>query len=327
MNTTRNSTLFGNNRVVWCYDEGNTGWLRFNDIDNDIIEAAYQRNEKEVELDDAFVDIHRLIRKSKLNLKIEGTIKRENRLIDPVNIRTQRFFSQPKLVKSFRESDSNDHRFIKKWQQQNPRCSVDELLDRAANGILLEGHLLNQPIEAEWISSQLQALKGKSNDEINRVIINIYSRESFLYRALNTALRDNDQSKLNHFGAFCQLLFHCDCSSDLRSFGYQGELYRGAQLDQQTIESYRQAIGKMKTWDAFSSTSKIRATAESFGNVLFIINRAKTVKYRFSGVDISSMSAYPQEEEVLIRAARNFLVEKVEQDPTTNKYLIFLSLC
>ena len=77
----------------------------------------------------------------------------------------------------------------------------------------------------------------------------------------------------------------------------------------------------------FHLTSKNRTKAESFGNVLFIINRAKSTKYRFSGMDISSMSRYPEEEEVLIRAARNFIVEKVEKDETTGKHFIFLSLC
>jgi len=44
-------------------------------------------------------------------------------------------------------------------------------------------------------------------------------------------------------------------------------------------------------------------------------------------MDISAISHYPEEEEVLIRAARNFIVEKVEKDNDNGKYIIFLSLC
>jgi hypothetical protein len=315
-------------RIVWSYDTGDSSWVRFADIDNEIVEAAYRRNEKkEVELDEAFVDLPRRIQKKKRNLTIEQPIKREELVLDQNNLRPERFYTEPKLVKAFSDSDSNDRRFLKEWQRRHARASTDELLELTASGILLEGRVLNQSIEAEWITSELRAMKGKSNPEINKTLLSLYTRESFLYRLINATLRDNDHSKLDNLGAFSRLLFHCDCSPDLRSLGYQGELYRGAQLNEETIQSYEAAVGKVKTWDAFSSTSKIRATAESFGNVLFIINRAKTTKYRFSGMDISSISAYPEEEEVLIRAARDFLVEKVERNDKKDKYLIYLALC
>ena len=315
-------------RIVWSYKTADSSWLRLAEIDNEIVEEAYQRGEKkEVELDDAFVDLRRAVLKKKRNSTIEQPIKREELQLDGNSLRAQRFQTQPKLVKSFSESETDDRRFLKEWKRRNPRLSTDHLLESAMSGILREGRLLNQSIEAEWIASQLQQMKGKSSEEINKTLLSLYTRESFLYRLLNATLRDNDRSKLDNLGAFSQLLFHCDCSPELRPFGYQGELYRGAQLDKKTIQSYEEAVGKVKTWDAFSSTSKIRATAESFGNVLFIINRAATAKYRFSGMDISSISSYPEEEEVLIRAARDFLVEKVEKDDTKEKYLIYLSLC
>jgi hypothetical protein len=44
-------------------------------------------------------------------------------------------------------------------------------------------------------------------------------------------------------------------------------------------------------------------------------------------MDISTISHYPDEEEVLIRASRNFIVQKIEKDQNKEKYFIFLSLC
>jgi hypothetical protein len=41
----------------------------------------------------------------------------------------------------------------------------------------------------------------------------------------------------------------------------------------------------------------------------------------------SSLSAFPEVEEVLIRAARNFLIDKVEKNNQTRTYYIFLLLC
>jgi hypothetical protein len=205
--------------------------------------------------------------------------------------------------------------------------SLNEMLEKSANGIVKEGILIDKQIEAEWIAEKLRSVIGKSKEEIEKCVIYLYTFESFLYRLLNRTLRENDQSKLDTLGTFCQILFKCDCSPTTDKVGYQGELYRGAQLDEKTIQSYEQSIGLIKTWDAFSSTSKNRIKAESYGNVLFIINREKSTRYRFSGMDISTISHYPDEEEVLIRAARNFIVQKIEKDQNKEKYFIFLSLC
>ena len=94
-------------------------------------------------------------------------------------------------------------------------------------------------------------MKGKTIFEIEKCIISLYTQESFLYRLINSSLRENDQTKLNTLGAFSQLLFHCDCSSTISKFGYAGELYRGAQLDEETIESYKKAIGQYQNMGCF----------------------------------------------------------------------------
>ncbi|CAF5144565.1 unnamed protein product, partial [Rotaria sp. Silwood1] len=58
------------------------------------------------------------------------------------------------------------------------------------------------------------------------------------------------------------------------------------------------------SWLCFSSTSKNRSKAEQFGNTLFIIDN-ETAR---EGVDISSISAFPDEEEVLLQATITFQV-------------------
>jgi hypothetical protein len=316
---------------MWYYNVGDVtdlSWIPFGDIDNEIVEEAYSKNRKKVELDDYLIDFGKLILIDKKDSSIERKIKRSVRQSDEAPLlRSERFYKSQKLVKSFSDRDSNDHRLINEWQKQNRTISIDQKLETAAEGIIKEGIQLEKQVEAEWIAQQLRSMKGKPIFEVEKCIISLYTHESFLYRLINTTLRENDLSKLNNLGAFSQLLFHCDCSSTLNKFGYTGELYRGAQLDDQAIESYKKAVGLIKTWDAFSSTSKNRKKAEAFGNVLFIINRDKSTRYRFSGMDVSSMSHYPEEEEVLIRATRNFIVEKVEKDNITGKHWIFLLLC
>ncbi|CAF4876698.1 unnamed protein product [Rotaria sp. Silwood1] len=329
--TVAKSNVSTNERVTWFYkieNASDSSWLPFGDIEKEIIEKAFMNHEQQVQLDRCLVNLEENVRINKEDSSFRMPIKRCVGLSsDYIGLRPERFYIPQKLVKSFSDWKSNDRRFINEWQRQNRGLSMNELLEQAADGIIKEGIQLCEPIEAKWIADELLLLKNKSNEEIEKRVVSIYTRESFLYRLVNATLRENDLSKLYNLGAFCWLLFHCDCSSTFLSLGYAGKLYRGAQLDKDTIESYRQAIGLVKTWDAFSSTSKNRKKAETFGNTLFIISLAKSAKYRYSGMDISSLSLYPDEEEVLIRASRNFFVDNIEQDNVTGKYLIYLSLC
>ncbi|CAF1376149.1 unnamed protein product [Didymodactylos carnosus] len=101
------------------------------------------------------------------------------------------------------------------------------------------------------------------------------------------------------------------------------EVYRGANLDREMIECYKEAIGIYKCWYGFSSTSKNRHKAEAFGNTLFIIDLTKTKR---GGFDISSYSCYPHEEEVLLPAGTAFKVISVQSDMENNKHCISLDV-
>ncbi|UJR34357.1 hypothetical protein I4U23_021761 [Adineta vaga] len=328
----KNDSPLSNKRVIWYYnnnteDSSNSSWIPFNDIDNEIVENAFSKQFRKVELDDYIVDLDKLIQIDKQDISIKRSIKRHiHSSNETAPLRSERFYTSQKLVKSLHGNDTNDRRFLNKVRKRFETLSTNEKLDKAADGIIQEGIGIGREIEAKWIAEQLHLIQEKSANEIEKCLILLYTTESFLYRLINITLRENDQSKLDTLGPFIELLFHTDCSSSMCKIGYSGELYRGAQLDDETIQSYIDSIGKKKTWDAFSSTSKNRKKAQSFGNVLFIINRDKSTRYKYSGMDVSSISQYPDEEEVLIRASRNFLVENVEKDNRTNKYLIYLSL-
>lgn len=325
-----NQSLSSNERGIWYYNIKNrstSSWIPFGDIDNEIIEEGFCKNNKTIELDNYLIDFDRMIKIDKKDLSNKTSIKRSIHRLNETPLRSERFYSCEKLVQSFNDNDKNDHRFLNQWKKINRNKSIDELLEKAAEGIIQEGILIDNEIEAKWIGQQIRSVIGKSQSDIDKCIILLYTYETFLYRLINSTLRENDQTKLENLGPFCQLLFRCDCSPTIDKVGYDQELYRGAQLDEKTIQSYQQSIGLIKTWDAFSSTSKNRLKAESYGNVLFIINRNKSTRYRFSGMDISLISNYPEEEEVLIRAARNFIVEKVEQNQINGKYIIYLLLC
>ncbi|CAF1558818.1 unnamed protein product, partial [Adineta steineri] len=155
----------------------------------------------------------------------------------------------------------------------------------------------------------------------SKVCIQLYTRESFLYHVLNTALRNNDHSKLNTLGPLCFLMR--DYSRSCTEF--IGTVYRGVQLPFATIESYKQAIGSWHTWSSYTSTSKDREMAEFRGNTLFIIEITNIKLSVPRAYDVASISHFPSEEEVLLPAGVSFQVISVEQD-LQQKYIIYIKL-
>ncbi len=175
--------------------------------------------------------------------------------------------------------------------------------------------------EARLICDQLCNVKDKSEDEILEQSTRLYTAETFLYKLVNTTLRNEDMSKIDTLGAYCFLLQgHLWCSGNDRE---AITVYRGTNMSDQMIEQYKLAIGKDIRYLAFTSTSKDRQVAEMYsnGNTLFII------KLNNSGFlcDISLLSFYPDEQEVLLNAGHPFKVDQVEHDLTNNKYFIHLS--
>ncbi|CAF1243553.1 unnamed protein product [Didymodactylos carnosus] len=99
------------------------------------------------------------------------------------------------------------------------------------------------------------------------------------------------------------------------------DVYRGSQLDQSEIKAYSEAIGEYKCWLGFTSTTKNREVAQMFGDTLFIIDASSC-----GGSDISLLSQFTDEEEVLLPAGATFKIHKVVFDQETQKYCIFLEL-
>ena len=124
-------------------------------------------------------------------------------------------------------------------------------------------------------------------------------------------------SKANTLGPFCYILWMY-----LR-FGMDNALetvYRGTTLTLEMINEYKRAVGRNIQFPAFTSTSKRIDIAERFGNTLFIIK----LSFGQNANNISHLSYYPNEEEVLLRANYQFTIEEVKTRPGSDKVLIYL---
>ena len=160
--------------------------------------------------------------------------------------------------------------------------------------------------------------KCKTDEEILKCVATLYSAESFLYKLVNTTLRNHDMTKIDTLGPFCSLLD----SYLFRHMDKNGQtVYRGVSLSEEMIEEYKQAVGKQIVWPAFTSTTKDRRVAEKFGNTLFVFN----LKYSLHRKnEISLISHYPLEQEVLLESQSVFTVDKIEYDRSKSKHIIYM---
>jgi hypothetical protein len=304
-------------------------WKTYTDVEMSIIEDAYQQNLTYVELDNYTIDLKRLLQINKMDTNKQRPIKR----ISDVNLqclREERFTlpshnSLNAITRSFRdEGRYMSPKFIEEWISRNPDISISDRIEKAAQGILDEGRLLGKVAESKWLAKQLLDVKEQSWDEIALRCLYLYTRETFLYKLLNKALREEDLSKVDTLGPFCDFLWNSLSSEYLKSkYSYKGTVYRGAALEFDEIEDYKHSIRQPpKEWLGFSSTSKKRELAEMYGNTLIIIN----VPSQSQHLDISTISNFPDEEEVLLGASTSFQTEDVTYDEATKKHHIHLRI-
>lgn len=211
------------------------------------------------------------------------------------------------------------------WEAEHWLHCENQKVKKAAQGILIEGQKLDNVIstdQANEIAGLLISIAENEYVEIQKFCLNLYTRETFLYKLINKVLRDRDISKIDTLGPFCSILNH---SFDLLSeYSYKGAVYRGVSLTQDQIKLYQRACGIFQQWDSFISTTKNRNLANIYGNILFII----TIDGNYvSGLDISSLSNFPEEEEVLLRPGRTFSIDEIKFNVTDKKYHIYISMC
>jgi hypothetical protein len=309
--------------------ESNGEWVKYRDIEMQIIEEAYQQGKPEVLLDRYRINLKEFVQFNRADSSKQCPVRRQAGSKRQDCLREERFCSPPLLTSTPSYGKASAWcPFLAEWHKSSAgkKALLDfsSSIDACINGILQEAnkHQSNSETEAQWMVEQLRACKTKPRRETSKVCIHLYTRESFLYHILNTALRDADQTKLDTLGPLCFLIrdFSRTCTE------FIGTVYRGVELSPATILSYKQAVGTWRTWPSYTSTSKNRNMAEIFQrNTLFII---EITNFKFSApraYDIAGISQFPSEEEVLLPAGISFQVISVEQD-LQQKYIIQIKL-
>jgi ankyrin repeat protein len=97
------------------------------------------------------------------------------------------------------------------------------------------------------------------------------------------------------------------------------DVYRGVDLDEDEIDTYREKVGNTVDWAGFASTSTLRRVAERFGNVLFVIH-TNDRPY------IGDVAVIGREQEVLFGSGTcTFVIEGVTTDSRTGRTVIELT--
>ncbi|CAF1452259.1 unnamed protein product [Rotaria sordida] len=157
-----------------------------------------------------------------------------------------------------------------------------------------------------------------------------YTRESFLYRMLNKALRVQNTDLLFRFRFFIvdlrQQLNDHRCSTPCR-------LYRGQMMSKDEVQILRNSIGQFISINSFFSTSVDRyvalrfldSTSDDLEQVLFEIDADPSVTTK-PFADITKLSYFKNEEEILVMLGSIFRIVDVRNDDN-QVWIIQMILC
>jgi hypothetical protein len=317
-------------------------WKHYSDIENCIIESAYQQNKNKVELDDYCINFSEQVQVMKPDSNKQRPIKRMTVKRDEY-VRSERFtLQQPQLTnKSFslKSYFGGMSSFLyASGYARNENLSNDELedlLEKAAAGIEEEGTKMGKKTEAQFMANELRKQRGQGKKKIGECCIKLYTMESFLYKLFNQVMREAEV-KDNHgfsfvlnrdknygrtLGPYCSLLcIYLHITPRQKDI----VVFRGVELTDEMIDDYTKNVGKTIKWESYSSTTKNKQKALKFaGNTLFqIYIHPRSV---YPCVDISSVSQYRHEEEVLLSPGIDINIDRVEFNQEINKHIIHMT--
>jgi len=212
--------MWKSNADPWCPLQ-TAEWRSYSDIENGMIEEAFNKKETHVLLDDFHIIFKHFIQISNTDEKNQRPVKRciVNKTED--KLREKRFFANAITpTKVFTEGWPSESIFIKATLEHfdlnnYPLSDYQRhmLVDSACKGLLIEGKKAGKLREAMRMEQQLIMVKNGTEREIAETCARLYTMESFLYKKLNECMnlqRDDIyenfwRSKVSTLGPFACL--------------------------------------------------------------------------------------------------------------------------
>jgi hypothetical protein len=343
-------------------------WIPYSNVKSSAIEQAYKNKLREIFIDENYrIDFENFIQQHINDPYRQRSVRRRRCHFSSIvstdeetneeSVRRERLSSPLGSIMSCSATGDTTYYgsvFIHTWLLMFTKGKIEIRFDTIypvlKEGLIKEGEIANRknlPQIVAMLTKVEEKTHGKSSEkrikELQKCCANLYTKPYFIYRVVNTALRDDDQSKLYTLGPYCYLLFNYigrlkDNSSipgRFRRFFRPNEiqsmtLYRGDRNSDSIVEEYRRAAGdnsKHFKWLPFVSTSRDRAIAEGFpGSVLYIIEMLSYSSNEDRFVDLSKIGHFPTEQEILLLPGVQFRVNKVEFDNEKGLHLVYINV-
>jgi len=204
---------------------------------------------------------------------------------------------------------------------------IDEEINSIIEQLENEKYSATQLTEIQTLIDNFCRLIVLTPDEIAQGCFDIYARDILFCHYLQRFLGEQDDSQVLKYGSFVRLLyfsFHRSWTQEIHGI----EVYRGGNLTQNTITSYKTARehGTTFRWVSFTSTTRNLEFVKTFDtNTIFIIRLNKIYEDDKKAIDISPFSDYPNEEEILLKPGVEFTVGKVIENEDDRKFYIHLN--
>lgn len=248
------------------------------------------------------------LKKLRMGQKISHKIAKSNKKQSD-DSRNQ--LAEPTTTSSYDPDDNHFSQLTNEWLIKNKigtDMNYSEIVEQAAIGLEKEGNLIGKNQEGNQLANMLREVKNCERKEIIARCVRIYTMETFIYTTLNKALSEFDMSKVDTFGPYCYFL-NCYPEALGRNY-FVGTVYRGIELNSENVEEYKKAVGQWKSWPRFISTSKNRDVVQHY-KALCIIELTASARYG-KAIDITHLSYFSAEDEVLMLPGSNFRVNRVE---------------
>ena len=193
--------------------------------------------------------------------------------------------------------------------------------------------------DIQYLLNNLEVFSRGPHDY--KKIINEYTNETF-YLLFNKWLNSIDPlaiRKVAFFIAGIQLSLNIYGKKDNKGIYFNAELYRGTLLNYSKVLNYVRNIGNIITFPSFLSTTFDVNIAKDFSQFYFpkeareglfsanyIIYINPKNNWIAQGFDISNISSYKEEKEILFQPFCFFRIQKVNVDMNLNMCYIYMEL-
>jgi len=267
------------------------------------------------------------------------------------------FNNESNLIESIRQELNDLHKQLATFSLYKNEKLTRNLRDESASFLwfqLFKDILLQMPHSEQAKNDMIDQCKyfyRGNHDELHLIqqfeqtyiesdTIHWYTKQCFLYRLCNKALRTEDIELLYLFRYYIQDL--CKrLAVEYETYKVRLrdrpiiEVYRGLKLTKDEIEKYQLHIGSLISTNGFLSTSQNDQLAIEFAlkkskridvlPTLFIIEADVRTEHAVFA-DISSLSVYPDEEEILFDIGCAFRINNVNFDSEKSLWIVKMKL-